>query len=612
MSGKKVTNKDRIKENYKQLYAPEIAQTLKISMRALKDYVIITDFFECDKFKMGMYHYHPLKVENVELFESTFDEDECVQIKKIRGIAIRLDTFSIEGGSFPKTEIVECYQVPSFNDMKKMNVNIKYIRNDLDKDDVPDLMLLPQKVGTVIRCFEVEGHFFTATHKKFNIDKSKFKSDKTFKAMFFEFQNCFKTPEEIFGNETGKVIHTFMLSTESLNMSSRTSVIQDCVYYLTSFVIKKGSPVIDQEKEMEMRERITAKNSEATKPIIFPETVSEEEANKLLNPSQIPMYNKYSLDAVENYRKEIAEDDMVDFFFQESENVIVRPRTGGIYTLASRSTLRRMEISKSNAPVIKTYIDILASASNGFRKSSIPIIPYGYDKFALEELYKNIKSGKKRAEPGNFYSNKNVKDIAKTNLFFTVPLHLLDEVMGIEDEFSRLIMNAVTYFFDNKVMFRNYIRKDELDEYCPAKIMSKHFKDYLMNNFLSIFTSVGKKNVFTILELNFKSIEFWPEAVRKRYEDNEPCYITGEEYDEQGKEVVNVYLIENAIISLIMNSGTAMYKFLTIEGIVTKFKNVQDYNNKKIRDLVNETVAAVDAMSKINVIEDEEDVEEEE
>lgn len=554
------------------------AAVLRIPERALKNgNVYIADINDDYDFVLVLYHYRSDLIEDLRL---DYSESEYLSICQIRGVIINANQGKIVCKSYPCTSNIPINTVPTDDDFEIGD----YIENP--QPHMQQLFSMRKKynryiIGAVLRLFFVDGMPFISTHKKISFDRSKFGSDRSFKEMFFEAQDCFKAEFEMI--DRPNIVHTFIISSESLNVDSRQIIGEDKIYYISSFKIENGVSFLDESIENQMVARISELNENVEKKIHFPEILTPEEVNETLNPAGVRMPKSYIsnsnmelfdrmkiADAATNIRR----------YFQSGEKVAMRTEDGMINSLVPLSAFRRMTFRGGKIDLRNNLCETIGFYISGSLSQRKVFVDAGFPIETLREMAPKFLAGENIDFSEYPVVNCSIFEKIITNLFFSVPTHKIMEVFTVIEDYHVGMRNAFNYVMRRKDEIFSAISKKEFPEKFPGISGKKTIRNYFVTRFLSCFNTYQNKpgNALSIIGMGPQS--WWPRDLAQQFRHNEQKYkINGFlKIDAKNKQFMTI----NAIMCFVLNAEDINhYSILVFEKYVTSAEEA-----KKRREMI--------------------------
>ena len=322
-----------------------------------------------------------------------------------------------------------------------------------------------------------------------------------------------------------------------------------------------------------MTARIEYINENVSSPIFFPELLSPEKVNAVLNPSHVtPKKNDAKLTNYDLYTemKEDGRDETIDCYFQPAENVIIRTENGGIYTLSPRAALRRKMIMDGKTQLLKIFCDCLGMFSTGTLTDNKIFVPYGFTRDQLIEIKERTDNGETLDLREIEKFDVGITDIVTTNMFFSVPLDKLDEILSLERQYSTMMMNAIRFLIQNQNRIADSIYARDFENF-PGVKGSVDIISYFKTNFCACFLTdkrSERKNVFEIIADG--PALWWPEEARDLFNVN--LEKSKNRRVKKGDRSKNQFLMDNGIIAFACNSGTNLYTLLRLPEKVAAYE----------------------------------------
>lgn len=430
----------------------------------VKKYIGVLDVYEDEddeSLKLLSFHYRADIVEGLDSRkeELGLSDSDVTAIKSVRGIIIDTQTKEIVCKSFPYTTSIV---------LPEINVTPE------DKEYYENSTFHPWKHGALIRVFQYKGKSFASSHRKISCDKSKFGRSRFFDRILLEDQDVFPTLDSFFdGKKNDFLIHLFIINNEDLVIESTHSVISNQVYHIKSFDLKAPGKFKDETRKMS--KRIVLANKTATKPILFPDTIPIEEANKILRGNATGSINKsVSKDnAVINAESDSFDREMNLNMLRGGDSVLMENEYG-VFRVVPPSNRNSSIIMGGNPNPAKVFVDAVALFTSHDSSQKIPMVQIGFSRENLTDIASKLKN----SEEINFddYEDEDVssQELILTNVLFATPKHLIDECLTGYDDFNTKFLEAYNFL---------WLHKDEL----KTRILSKTTNDF------TGFSGLGKK-----------------------------------------------------------------------------------------------------------------------
>lgn len=526
----------------------KLALLLNVPESSMKKDIAITDINDEYDFVLASFHYRNDRLEEMKEYYSHVD---YMAILQIRGVIVNLREMRVVCKSYPSTKNINIESLPESSNIEESILN--------PSEYLKEVFTLSKKfnkyiVGTVLRVFVEGGIVFISTHRKISFDNSRFGSDKTFKQMFFEAQDCFRVADEIPISEG--TVHFFMLSSDAVNTDSRQSLEEDRIYYVTSFQILNNNAYVNSEMEEQMKSAISNLNLTSGKKVYFPELIDLNQVNSILNPTNADVSKVDDSKSIYQTFQDISEMDRMQAlkkYFQNGEKVIMRTENGDIFSLIPPSSLRRTLMNEGNFNHKKIFYDCIGYFAEGTLYSKKIFVRYGFKLDKLREMKTLLENGQEINFENYPAEDCTFLEVLITNIFFSVPVNRLDEVLSFLKEYEE---ESVKNF--NFILSRKESIKFSLDAKTFQNYPGMHNKKGLVNYFISNYRSYLNSNVV-------KYEIWWPESIKNRFLENKNK-IKNPKVKKLEKESLQK---ENNLMAFVYNiTGTSFYSMMNFSKLV--------------------------------------------
>lgn len=440
-----------------------------------------------------LFHYAIHNAEKFHTFGDEFTPEVIIKLLSIRGIVVaqKGNNLRIVDRSFGYTKVQISDQLPEGDLLSK----------DGDKVEVMYKLWIH---GALIRCFKYEGVVYASTHRKISCAKSTFgRSGKTFEMMLLGDQNVFPTLDSIFSGEMDNesYVHLFILNNRDLIIEAGVFLSEDSVYYIGTIdlVAQFG---IDVTSEI-IKNYITSLNSNATKPIKFPQVLSRDEVNVVLRGEseaflQMPIGG--NVREINDFLRELPTEFCLNLYKRQGSVIAHVNGKNGM------DVFRIVPTSKRNASLItngvpnpaKIFTDLLAKYANGTLLDEIPLIPVG---FTINQL-KHIASLLENYEYVDFSYYERIKvsvpELILTAVIFSSPNTLVNEAITAYEEFGGNVIEISNFLFLNRgddkssQSLERAIKTRDNSGFDGFINLNKTAKEYMIKYYLGCFFEKSK------------------------------------------------------------------------------------------------------------------------
>jgi hypothetical protein len=335
--------------------------------------------------------------------------------------------------------------------------------------------------GSLYRVYKYQGKVYASTHRKIDCSKSYYSNSRKFGDIFLEDQDVFCSLDDIYSYTDGDddIIHIFLLNSKDLLIDVREEIREDRIIYLKSFSL------IDREKDYSFFKTLIERlNLKANKPIHFTKELDKTEVINMLSGGCGKLvnvdFNKPFLDI----NKEIDSLGIESTFLFYNGKKIIFENKDIICTLLSSSSIFSTKVINNNFVVYRLYCYFYKEYNKG-----VPIVPYYLSKEDLLSIRRKLERGLDVNINEYFFIKdfENKFDIILTNLFFTLPLHLIDQLFEVHANFADKWLSSLKFFNLHKRELIELIQNNQLSEFKGMNAFSKKAKQYLEDNFNRCF-----------------------------------------------------------------------------------------------------------------------------
>lgn len=567
--------------NYDQL-----SVILDVPRTAFNHYVKIFDFCEDDENAiLSLFHYRQDLVEDIKRFSDQYNSQDRERIKRVRGKIVCLNTMELVCGSYPYTCVIPMSKIQEEGAFESPPI---FIDDEGNPEYVYSEEIICNKriVGAALRAFRVGNNCYLSSHKRIKTKESRFGDSDSFEDLFFE-QHIFKIKDDIFKNSDPerKFIYMFMVSSLPLNIDSQQVISENKVYFLASFEIVENSVMSSLEEELRMKDEIHSLNEVHSKKIEFPEILSREESNRILNPvsSQFEDISELTNEEIFNVMTSCEDRNLVRrYFFQPSEDIIVRTGNGGIYTISAPASIRRRQTIDGNTQLMKIFANHVGMFKEKTLKRSEIFVPYGYPEDILRIFGDILMNGGFPRFEEYEEAESTIFEIISTNLLFTVPRYRIDEVLQLIPKYNVLVAGAVNFIFSRRDKIFESIIGSNFANF-PGVKGKKEIINYFKSDFCACFFKYSKDGRKTLNDIigDGPRTKWWPEFAVDMFKEDEKRLKTKK--TNVGKKVDETE-IHMAIIAFVCNAGKCMYAMLKFKDYVESYEAAKEKSRTLIQE----------------------------
>lgn len=357
--------------------------------------------------------------------------------------------------------------------------------------------------GSLYRVYKYQGKVYASTHRKIDASKSFYATSRKFGDIFLEDQNVFSSLDDIYSFTDGDddIIHIFLLNSKDLLIDVREENREDRIIYLKSFSL------IDREKDCSFFKTLIERlNKEVTKPIHFTKELDKSEVIDMLSGGCGKLINVDFDKPFEDINRQIDSLDIESTFLFYNGKKIIFENKDIICTLLSSSSIFSTKLINNNFVVYRLYYYLYKEYNK-----SVPIVPYYLSKEDLLSIRRKLERGLDVNINEYFFVKdfENKFDIILTNLFFTLPLHLLDQLFEVHANFADKWLSSLKFFNLHKDELLELININELSQFKGMNTFSKKAKQYLEENFVKCFYGAVYKPLESSQVYPSKIIEYY-------------------------------------------------------------------------------------------------------
>lgn len=511
---------------------------------------VVDSTAEDDDIHLVNIHYEVHKLEELLKNRSMYTPEQIVSISKIRGLCYDCDDDEVVCISYPYTSTLRLNSVPFGGSQP-----LPFI-NELGKKE----FATPQKYsytecfnGAIFRVFKHKGKVFGSSFRKIDASHSWFGKSECFVDIFLNEQTVFKTLDSIYEHSDDDVIHIFLLNSNHLLTDERDYHIEDRIIYLKSYSVK------NPEKDCSgFKTEIEALNIDFENPypkqIFFPRELDALQVNQYLYGTMFKSEVRYDIpildyNNVPSENIKILKDCGVNALslFCDGRKIIYQNEYG-IFTISSESNFFRNHFMKGVINPQKMFCDMYSTIDTPYMDRVI--VPIGFSLESLREIHQKIINH----ETFNLLNYEMILDkpdlIVLTNLFFCVPIHLIDQCFEAYETLGTKMINAANFFILHKTELNNQIANKSIEKFKGMHSISKGMKELLIRNIPKCFTKKGHT-------LDIGENPKWPESVKLYYR----------ELAKTAAKLKTPNEISNlSVASLILNAyGSVLYSLITFE-----------------------------------------------
>lgn len=475
----------------------------------------------------------------------SYTDEQIESIYRCRGKEINLTTKKLVKWGFPIIKTVSVNNIPS-NGLVGINT--------LTGVKIPTWYRITKRYGgTIIYVSKFSsGEVKFGINKKINAVKSHFANSDNFVDIFFKNQNVFKSGDDLFKDFEDNTIHVFILNDLELLVDSREKQDTNKIIYLRSYnEFDENSGVFFKEKtELTKKMEKIISDSNASNPIIISKELSIDEANEILK-GEVINFDYSGLDSLEISERINRANALLMF---SGGDCVIYECDYGIFSLSPSSFEYRSRLTGGKSNIKKMFYDNISN----YKESKF--VTLGFSPDDLIDIHEKIKNNEKYDIMTYPFLLDNPILIILTNLFFIVPVHKIDEVFEVFNNFGKDILRTVKYFIEIKNTLRVAHAAGRIIDVEAMLSVGKRFLQYLSSSLDKVFDQKVKISYFG------GPNNTWSNEVTDFYNDQYKIYSTTKEKDEKIKASESM-----KIIAMICNSGDdILYSFYTYEYKVKK------------------------------------------
>lgn len=466
--------------------------------------ILITDSSDDDsEDNLVCLHYNQQKLPELTSGALGYTIEEVFTILTVRGVIFDLDSKKIVCMSYPFTKVLQ------MNSTDKLDECLSSLYKE--ENLYPHGEFKECFSGALYRVYKHNGKVYASTHKKINASKSHFGRSRNFGDIFLKDQELFESLEDIYQNCDDDDIHIFLLNDEDLLIDTRDVHTEDRVIHLKTFSLENPEKDCSYFPEFIKSYNANLYGSDSNMKLIhFTNPLSKEEVKNMLDGDFGKGTPSIDFNAPANVNFQYLQSVGADALrlFSNGRRVIYQD-PAHIYTLASPNIIFRQQLINGVANPAKLFFDCYANYGKPtFEKI---LVPFGFTVSVLREIQQKIRD----KQPFDIFSYERhteyVDLIVLTNLFFSLPLHLIDELFDIFANYPKMCIDATNFFIHNKERLGKLITDKKLVEFEGMHSISKKMKTFLETRFTKCFTPNGRKGIDC--GINDK----WPTSLKEYY-----------------------------------------------------------------------------------------------